>query len=202
VPVYLDDKRLVKRLLAGEEKAFNQFFDDNFARLYRFVLARTSHDEETSAEIVQAALSKALRKIRTYRGEAALFTWLCVIARNELVDWSRRNAGYAKHVVLTEDFPEVRAAVDSFLAPPADGPGRHYERYEATRLIQVALDSLPPRYGDILEWKYIQGYSVKEIAARMGLSFEATQSLLARAKRSFQDIYGTLVGPVIEEAQS
>ncbi len=66
----------------------------------------------------------------------------------------------------------------------------------------MALDSLPPRYGDALEWKYIQGYSVKEIAARMDLSFEATQSLLARAKRSFQDIYGTLVGPVLEEAQS
>ncbi len=124
MPVHLDDKRLVKRLLAGEEKAFNQFFDDNFARLYRFVLARTSHDEETSAEIVQAALSKALRKIRTYRGEAALFTWLCVIARNELVDWSRRNAGYAKHVVLTEDLPEIRAAVDSFLAPTARRAGQ------------------------------------------------------------------------------
>jgi RNA polymerase sigma-70 factor (ECF subfamily) len=202
VPVHLDDKRLVKRLLAGDERAFNQFFDENFSRLYRFVLARMEHDEEAAAEIVQSALSKALKRISAYRGEAALFTWLCAIARNELVDWVRRNAGYRKHVVLTEDFPEIRAAVDSFLSPPAEGPGGHYQRYEMSRLIQVALDRLPPRYGDALEWKYIEGRSVKEIAAKMGLSFEATQSLLARAKRAFQDIYGTLLRPVIEEAQS
>jgi RNA polymerase sigma-70 factor (ECF subfamily) len=86
--------------------------------------------------------------------------------------------------------------------PGTDGPGRQYQRYEVSRLIQVALDRLPPRYGDVLEWKYIEGYSVKEIAAKLGLSFEATQSLLARAKRAFQDICSTMLRPVIEEAQS
>ncbi len=200
MPVYMDDKQLVKRLLAGNEQSFNQFFDENFARLYRFVLARTDHDVEASKEIVQAALSRALHKIHTYRGESALFTWVCTIARNELVDWIRRNARYREHIVLTEDYPDVRAAVDSFLAPGNDEPGRHYQKQEMSRLIQVALDHLPSRYGDALEWKYIQGYSVKEIAAKMELSPEAAQSLLARAKRAFAEIYGTLVRPVIEEA--
>jgi RNA polymerase sigma-70 factor (ECF subfamily) len=202
VPVHLDDKRLVKRLLAGDERAFNRFFDENYSRLYRFVLARVAQDEEAAAEVAQSALSNALRKIGAWRGEAALFTWLCAIARNEIVDWARRNAGYREQVVLTEDRPEIRAAVDSLLMPGTDGPGRQYQRYEVSRLIQVALDRLPPRYGDVLEWKYIEGYSVKEIAAKLGLSFEATQSLLARAKRAFQDICSTMLRPVIEEAQS
>ncbi len=202
MPIYLDDKKLVRRLLAGEEKAFGQFFDDYFARLYRFVLARVSHDHEAAAEIVQASLSRALAKITGYRGESALFTWLCVIARNELVDWARRNQRYREHIVLTEDFPEVREVVDSVFAPPADSPARRYQRHEMTRLIQVTLDRLPPKYGDALEWKYIQGYSVKEIAARLELSPQAAQSLLARAKRAFQDIYSTLARPVMEEAGS
>jgi len=200
MPVYLDDKKLVKRLLAGKEPAFNQFFDENFARLYRFVLPRVSHDEDAAQEIVQTALSRALRKIKSYRGESALFTWLCGIARNEIVDWARRNARYREHIVLTEDFPEIQAAVDSILAPPADDPRKHYQKYEMSRLIQVALDKLPPKYGDALEWKYIQGYSVKEIATKMELSPEAAQSLLARAKRAFQEIYSTLAKPIIEEA--
>ena len=34
--IYLEDKKLVKRLLAGDERAFKQFFDENFPRLYRF----------------------------------------------------------------------------------------------------------------------------------------------------------------------
>jgi len=202
VPIYLDDRKLVKRLLGGDESAFRQFFDENFGRLYRFVLARTSRDEEAAREIVQAALSRALRKIHSYRGESALFTWLCVIARNELIDWMRRQSRYREHIVLTEDFPEIQAAVDSLQAPPPDDPGSHYQRYELSRLIQVALDRLPAKYGDALEWKYIQGYSVKEIAAKLGVSPEAAQSVLARAKRAFQDIYSTLAQPVIEEAQS
>jgi RNA polymerase sigma-70 factor (ECF subfamily) len=202
VPVHLDDRRLVKRLLAGDERAFGQFFDENYGRLFRFVLARVPGDEEAAAEIVQAALSNALRRIAAYRGEAALFTWLCAIARNEIVDWSRRNARYREHVVLTEDLPEIQAAVDSFLMVSGEGPGQAYQRQELGRLVQVALDALPPRYGDALEWKYIQGYSVKEIASKMGLSFEAAQSLLARARKAFQDIYGTVLRPVLEEAQS
>ena len=202
VPIYLDDKKLVKRLLAGDEQAFKQFFDENFGRLYRFALARTSHDEEATREIVQTAMSQALRKIHSYRGESALFTWLCVITRNGIVDWMRRNARYREHIVLTEDYPEIQAAVDSFLAPEVDDPGRHYQKYEASRLIQVALDKLPPKYGDALEWKYIEGYSVKEIALKMDLSPAAAQSLLARAKRAFQEIYSTLARPVFEEARS
>ena len=201
MPIYLEDRKLVRRLLAGDEQAFKQFFDENFGRLYRFVLARTAHDEEASKEIVQAALSKALHNIHGYRGESALLTWLCVIARNELVDWMRRQSRYREHIVLTEDLPEIQAAVDSFLAPSVEEPGRQYQKYELSRLIQVALDALPPKYGDALEWKYIHGYSVREIAAKLSVSPEAAQSLLARAKRAFQEIYSTVAQPVINEGR-
>ena len=64
----------------------------------------------------------------------------------------------------------------------------------------MALDRLPPHYGNALEWKYIQGYSVREIAARLDVSHEAAQSVLARAKRSFRDIYSALARPLLEEA--
>ena len=195
MPIYLEDKKLVKRLLKGDARAFDQFFNENFSRLYRFALARMSDDREATREIVQAAMSKALAKIKHYRGESALFTWLCVICRNEIIDWARRNARYREHIVLTEDYPEIQAAVDSFLAPPANDPRQQYQKHEASRLVQVALDKLPPRYGDALEWKYIEGYSVNEIAEKLDLGNEATQSLIARAKRAFADVYGSLSGP-------
>lgn len=44
MPIYLEDKKMAKRLLAGEERAFAQFFDENFSRPYRFALARLSND--------------------------------------------------------------------------------------------------------------------------------------------------------------
>ncbi|HLF31298.1 MAG TPA: RNA polymerase sigma factor [Xanthomonadales bacterium] len=197
MPIYLDDKQLVKRLLRGDERAFDQFFNQNFSRLYRFAQARMSDDREATREIVLATLSKALNKIDSYLGEAALFTWLCVICRNEIVDWARRNATYHEHIVLTEDHPDLQAVVDSLAAPAVDDPRRQYQQQEASRLVQVALDSLPPQYGDALEWKYIEGYSVKEIAGRMALTPDAVQSLLARARKAFEEIYTTLTKPVL-----
>ncbi len=193
MPVYLDDKKLVKQLLAGDEQAFGRFFDENFARLYRFAIARISDDPDAARDVVQITLTKATHKLHTYRAESALFTWLCAICRNEMSDWLAKQGRREAHIVLTEDIPEVQAAGDSFQAPVEESPERQYRRTESLRLIQVALDRLPAKYGDVLEWKYVEEWSIKEIAARLGISAEATQSLLARAKRAFADVYSSMV---------
>lgn len=197
--IYLDDKRLAKQLLEGDEQAFDRFFEENFARLYRFALVRLSDDPDAAREVAQITLTRAIRKLHTYRAESALFTWLCAICRNETSDWLRKQVRYREHIVLTEDYPEVRAAVDSYRAPD-DGPAASYERIEKVRLIQVALDRLPAKYGDVLEWKYVEGRSVKEISARLKIGHEATQSLLARAKRAFGEVYSTLIDGMNDRA--
>jgi RNA polymerase sigma-70 factor (ECF subfamily) len=133
-----------------------------------------------------------MRKLHTFRAESALFTWLCAICRNEISDWLRRQGRYRDHIVLIEDFPEVRAAVDSFQAPIEDSPESQYQRVQAMRLIQVALDRLPAKYGNVLEWKYVEGHSVKEISAKLEIGTEAAQSLLSRAKRAFADVYSSM----------
>lgn len=198
--IYLDDKKLVKQLLGGDGRAFNRFFDENFARLYRFALARLSDDPEAAREVAQVTLTRAIRNLHTYRGESALFTWLCVICRNETSEWLRKQSRYRDHVVLTEDCPAVQAAVDSYQAPPEDSPESSYRRVEKLRLIQVALDRLPARYGNVLEWKYVEGHSVREISTRLHIGREATQSLLARARRAFAEVYSTLLEGMNERA--
>jgi len=190
--LYLEDKQLVKKMLAGDQRAFDRFFEENFQRLYRFALARVSDDPEGCREVVSSALEKAIRNLARFRGEAALFTWLCAICRNEISDWLEKQGRYHQHIVLTEDFPEIQAAIDSYRTPPADDPEWHAQKAEFARLIHVALDRLPASYGDALEWKYMHGYSIREIAGKTGLGEEAVQSLLARARRAFQDVYSSL----------
>ena len=196
--VYLDDKRLVKQLLDGDVRAFDRFFDENFSRLYRFALTRLSDDPDAAREVAQITLSHAIQKLNSYRAESALFTWLCAICRNQTSDWLARQGRYREHIVLTEDFPDVQGAVDSCSAPEQMSPERHYKRVEMLRLIQVALDKLPPKYGDVLEWKYIEGYSTREISKRLDIGAEATQSLLARAKRAFADVYSSMMAGLEE----
>ncbi len=196
--VYLDDRKLVKKLLGGDELAFEGFFEDNFARLYRFALVRLSDDPDAARDIAQIVLTRAMQKLHTYRAESALFTWLCAICRNEVSDWLSRQGRYRQHIVLTEDYPELQAAVDSFQTPFEENPEAQYLRLEKLRLIQVALDKLPAKYGNVLEWKYVQGHSVREISTRLNMGQEATQSLIARAKRAFADVYTTLMAGINE----
>jgi RNA polymerase sigma-70 factor (ECF subfamily) len=198
--VYLEDKTLANEMLAGQKQAFHRFFDEYFARLYRFALARLADDPDAARDVVQVTLTRAIRKLHTYRAESALFTWLCAICRNETSEWLRQQGRYREHIVLIEDHPDVQAAVDSFQLPEDQLPEAQLRRAENLRLIEVALDALPARYGDVLEWKYVEGRSIREIAARLHLGQEATQSLLARAKRAFADVYTSLSSAVADRA--
>jgi RNA polymerase sigma-70 factor, ECF subfamily len=181
------DRQLVERMLAGDERAFRAFFDDYFPRLYRFALPRVGRNPDSAKDVVQATLVKAMRKLGDYRGEAALFTWVCQICRHQVADHVRSERRHADKVVLLEDSEEVRAALESIEAPSADDPLRSCDRDELRRLIHAVLDRLPGRYGDALEWKYIEGHSVEQIGERLGIGHTAAQSLLARARVAFRD---------------
>ncbi|NNF66177.1 MAG: sigma-70 family RNA polymerase sigma factor [Gammaproteobacteria bacterium] len=180
------DKQLTQRMLRGEKPAFDEFFDANFPRLYRFTRSRIGDDEDAIKEIVQKTLCRAIAKLQTYRGEAALFTWLCRLCRNEISDHfklARRDESRQ----LPFDDVEVRAVLESLDDGGDNDPGSNVERDQLGQLIQTILDYLPARQGNVLEWKYIQGMTVAEIAAQMEISQQAVQSLLARARQSFRN---------------
>lgn len=185
---------LVPAMLQGDERAFTRFFDSYFPRVYRFALPRLNGDAEAAADVVQATLVKAMRKLADFRGEASLFTWVCQICRHEVVDYLRREGRHSNRVVLMDDSPEVRAAVDAIAGPEMLEPVQQYSQAEVRRLVRSVLDRLPPRYGDALEMKYVEGLSVEDIAARMGLGATAVQSLLARARVAFRDALESVFG--------
>ena len=182
-----EDRELVAAMLAGDERAFTTFFDTYFPRVYRFALPRLDRNADVTKDVVQATLIKALRAIGGWRGEAALFTWLCQICRRQIADHVRSQRRHSTRVVLIDDSEEVRAALESIEAPEADDPFRGADRDELRRLVHAVLDRLPNRYGEALEWKYVEGHSVEEIGVRLGIGHLAAQSLLARARVAFRE---------------
>jgi len=192
-PAVTSDPQLIRRMLAGDERAFEAFFNAYFPRLYRFALPRLNGDVDVTREIVQVTLGKAIRKLESFRGESGLFTWICQICRNEIVDYIRAERRM-RHVVLIDDQPELRAAVESIEAPDEFDLVKGYGREEAARLVRVVLDRLPASYGDALEWKYIEGESVEAIGERLGIGTTAAQSLLARARRAFRESLESVFG--------
>ena len=188
-----DDKQLIRRLLAGDERAFEAFFNAYFARVYRFALPRLNGDAEAAQEVVLSALTKAMRKLSDFRGDSALFTWICQICRHEVVDHIRARKR-TRHVVLIDDQPELRQAIESIEAPEEYDLVKNYGRAETGRLVRVVLDRLPTAYGDALEWKYIEGESVEVIGDRLGIGTIAAQSLLARARIAFREALEKVFG--------
>ena len=186
------DQELVASLLRSDARCFDQFFNEYYPKLYRFVKRRVPHDPATAEDVAQATICRALRSLHTFRGEAALMTWLCTLCRREMAARWREARPFASAPSLAEDDPEVRAALESLIAAEGSDPLLLAGREQVRETICAALDYLPEPYADILEWKYVRDLSVAEIAQRLGRSAKATESLLTRARDAFRETFTLL----------
>src|SRR5688572_1354493 len=183
------ERELVRRMLGGEEGAFDEFFADYFPRLFRFAVLRL-RDQDVAEDIVQTSLIAAVRHLGSWRGEATLFTWLCTICRREIGAWEKRTSRRAS-VSFEEDGPALRAALES-IGAAAEAPDAGLMRADTGRIVRLVLDHLPPRYSRALEWKYLEDSSVDDIAARMQCTPKAAESLLTRAREAFREAFAAV----------
>lgn len=190
------DRELARRMLRGEARAMQAFCDEYLPKLNRYA-ARRMRVVADIDEVVQSTLSQAARRIETYRGEAALLTWLIQICRREIAHHFESTSRHDATVPFLND-DVLRAVVESLEAPADDRPDHTVRRQELVALIQVALDQLPTRYADALELRYVLGLSAKEMSVKMHIGEEAVQSLLARARHAFRDVCTEAVGALSE----
>ena len=182
--IHEQDLELARRVVAKERVAADLFFDNYFARLFRFVALRVDQ-QEACEDVVQETMIKAIRNLASYRGEAALFTWLCQIGRNEISNYFQRFGRKESMQVSLDDDPGIRAALESLDLAEMDST----ERLALEQVVQLTLDYLPEKYSRALEWKYLEGLTVAEIAYRLGGGVTAAQSLLARARSAFRHAF-------------
>jgi RNA polymerase sigma-70 factor (ECF subfamily) len=175
-------------MLAGNQRAFDAFFAAYAQRLAAFVSRRSNLPAAAVEDVVQNSLIKAIRNLSSFRGEAALFTWLCEICRHELVSLHRKATRQPSHDSL-DAAPFIRDAVLELRAPSEFEPPNELALAEHRGAVAVTLNGLPERYARALEWKYGDGFSVQQIASMLGLSTIAAQSLLARAREAFKECW-------------
>jgi RNA polymerase sigma-70 factor (ECF subfamily) len=181
--------RLVERMLAGDESAFDTFGERYPRALYRFALRRLDGDPDLTRDLVQTALCKALAKLDTYRGEAPLLTWLCSCCRNEILMHHRSRRIRPVDRELEEALEAAREPVPGYRAPPPGNPESLALDHETSTLVHMALDVLPPHYARALEWKYLELLPVRDVAERLNLRPKAAESLLTRARQAFKAAY-------------
>lgn len=163
-----------------DQHAFRQLLDLHWNELYGFMIKRTENENDAEDLCLQA-FSKAFDKIDTYNDEFTFSTWLTSIAKNLHVDLIRKEK---TRLHQSTDVDEVgRDVIDDTL-----GPEDQLIRSQNLDKLLQQVRSLKPIYRDVIQLRFFQELSHKEMATQLGLSLSNVKVRLLRAKKLLAEI--------------
>jgi RNA polymerase sigma-70 factor, ECF subfamily len=177
-----DDRALLRAHLDGDPEAFGTLFARHRDRLWAVAL-RTTGDREEAADALQDALISAYKAAGSFRGDSAVTTWLHRIVVNACLDRMRRRQTRAT-VQLPEEGPHE----------PADSRDRVAER-ETRMVVEEALRQLPAEQRAAIVLVDVEGWSVAETAAMLGVPEGTVKSRCARGRARLAVLLGHLRNP-------
>lgn len=150
---------------------FDQVYTAYYQVIFRYSLALT-HDRDTAEEVTQQAFFQALKKIDRFRGECALESWLCRIAKNVYLSMLRKNRQISAE---PEGMPAVEDTVQTAL-----------EDAETADRLFTLLHQLPEPYKEVFWLRTFGERSFGEIAALFGKTESWARVTYHRAKGKLQ----------------
>lgn len=170
---------MFERLFNNKDKReeFSELYNENFDYVYSFVFIRTACDAQITEEIVQEAFTAAWQAQDRFRNKSTFRTWLCGIAKNKLYEYYRRNAANGENQIHSIESIEEQPSgfeIESIVL-----------KNEMKTQVLKALNQINPIYRYTLIMKYIDGYSIKEIAKHLGRTTKAVDGVLQKSKNSF-----------------
>ncbi len=182
----------ISRNVAGTEPApeenlshpfisVEQVYHDYAPRVFH--MARKMVNSEADAEdVTQDVLLQVVRKLPSFRGEAAFPTWLHRITINAALSHRRKRA--------VREEGRIRDPLDALLeddrqAPASrgtQGPDVLMESRETRVLIERAIAGLPEIYRNVFVLADVEGWANAAIADSLGLTLPAIKSRLHRAR--------------------
>ena len=167
------DAALLQAHVDGDPHAFGELVRRHQDRLWAVAL-RTLGDREEAADALQEALVSAFRRAGSYRGEAAVTTWLHRIVVNACLDRVRR-----RQARPWEPLPEDQDRVAELAGDPVDDPAGRLEQRTA---VLAALRQLSPEQRAAIVLVDMEGYSVDEAAGVLGCAPGTVKSRCARGR--------------------
>ena len=167
------DRDLVARCRRGDVGAFEDLYKRHGSRLYS-VAYRITGSAADAEDLVQDIFLLVYRRLDTYRGEAALGTWMHRLAVNACLDYVRSKQGRRQQVT------------DSLDEPDAFEPTAHASwRPDAalTRLdLERAVTQLPPSYRRAFLLHDVEGLEHHEVSDMLGIAEGTSKSLVHKAR--------------------
>ena len=179
-----DDRALLSAHLDGDRDAFGMLFARHRDRLWAVAL-RTTGDPEDAADALQEGLISAFRRADSYRGDAAVTTWLHRIVVNACLDRLRRRKVRSADA-LPDDLEEYagRGSLTTSTSASSDvsDPAAHLLGQEQRAVVLAALDTLPADQKAALVLVDMEGYSVDETAAILECAPGTVKSRCSRGR--------------------
>lgn len=180
----MTEDQLIESVLKGDEEALRVYYFTYKAKLLRFVQTRVNTSEDAE-EILQDTFVASLESLRDFTGKSALYTFLCSIAKHKVIDFYRKKK--IKAIVFSQIPENIRPLVSTLLKPEDE-----FDLMELKLQVKRVLAVIKPIYSQVLRLKYLEGFSVLEIAKKLVLSVKSIESLLVRARKAFAAQYSLL----------
>ena len=177
------DQLLIERLQAGDAEAFTALFQCYSARVARQAINLLGNEAETE-EVVQEVFLTLYEKANTFRGAAALPTWLYRLTANAALSRLRRRKRRPE-VSMDDYLPQFRADGHHLVRPVVDWSQdveRWYATAELRQLLQQAIEELQPLDKAVLVLSDVEELSNRDIGEMLGLSVLAVKARLHRAR--------------------
>ncbi|MBS0349527.1 MAG: RNA polymerase sigma factor [Proteobacteria bacterium] len=187
----VSDAALACSIVAGEPGAFERLMRQHNRRLFR-VARSILRDDAEAEDALQEGYIKAHRAMAGFRGDARLSTWLTRIIVNQALESRRRRPAEAAEQAGAEP------VTDGTFGIAPETPETLAMRNDLRRLIEHAIDDLPEHYRHVFMLRAVEGLSVDETAASLGISGVNTKVRLLRARALLRESLGQRLGPLLE----
>jgi RNA polymerase sigma factor (sigma-70 family) len=173
----LDERELVVAAKLGESEAFEILCERSLQKVFQ-ATRRLTKNREDAEDALQDSLMRAFVHIKDFDGRASFATWLTRIAINSALMLLRKRRASREISVdgsnTTQSYWEV--------PDHAPNPEKRYARRERGKILQNAVHGLRPAIREVVELQQFHGYSLKEVAAHVGISVSAAKARLFHAK--------------------
>ncbi|MEO6512174.1 MAG: RNA polymerase sigma factor SigM [Nocardioides sp.] len=191
------DAELLQAHVAGDQEAFAELFTRHRDRMWA-VAMRTMGNPEDAADGLQDGVIAAYRRAASFRGEAAVTTWLHRIVVNACLDRIRA-AKVRRAEPLPDDLEERGGRGSLVTSHGADDPADVSVATERRRRVLDALGQLPANQRAALVLVDMEGYPVHEAAVMLGCAEGTVKSRCFRGRARLSELLGDL-DPATESA--
>ena len=185
------DQELLRAHVDGDPEAFGELFARHRDRLWAVAL-RTMGNPDDAADGLQDGMVAAFRRAGSFRGEAAVTTWLHRVVVNACLD-RLRAAKIRRFEALPDDVDDRGTVVAT--AARDDRPDEAAEVAERRRRVLDALATLPPEQRAALVLVDMEGYPVAEVAEMLGCAEGTVKSRCSRGRTRLAGLLGDLHHP-------